>query len=261
MKVDCLILGINELQRLEWLDQSLEFLDAQKFPFNKKVVSIYGHGHHQIPLSLRSKLESKNWIIMLTSLPRSETMINCLQNLDSDYIFYNEDDVLVRMPDPDIVNGLLNASCDGRDCGMLSLNYGGSDHDFPRGKFGDLLDIDRNILLKTDKYVAFRRDEAKKSAWFCELPAVFFRRAVLKAILLPNQGNGGLEIHMTDQYFAQGLDKQFFKVSLCRPNVFDVIEFYKHDFNMEMFETAKFMRILDSNQGDAKFDLSKIPEL
>jgi hypothetical protein len=261
-------MGTCQPERLEWLKYSVSFLDAQSFPFSKKHLIIDQFSGLTFPADMRADFESSGWNIIPYSVGggrdgfgRAICMIDALKKIDSDFIFYNEDDILARMPRIDDVLSILDRLDGERRCGMLSMNIGGSDHDFPNKKFGDLLEIQNNALLTSKDYVAFKRLEHCASRWFVEFPGLFARRDMLLSILEPTFGNGGLEIHMTEKYFRSGFDKKFFKVSICKPNVFEVVDFYKSQFNPEKFESAKMIRLLDRNQGDALFNLNDIPEI
>lgn len=257
--ISAMILGTAD--RLKWLEQSLDFMDHQGFPFQQKLVSIYAKTIETVPEWLKPKLELAGWTVVFTDQNRAQAMIDALTQIQTQWVFYNEDDVLVRLPQPEHVKQVLEGWIGDRCCGMLSMNLGGSDHDFPRQKFGDLLDVKQNLQVEFEKYLCFLRDETKRSKWFFEFPALFVRSEILRMVLRPEFGNGGLEIDLTKQYFDLRLDEDFYKASICKKNIYEVIEWYKTNFSMEKFETAKMIRLLDPNQGDAKFKLEDLGEL
>lgn len=259
-------MGTCQPERLEWLNQSINFLDSQKFEFNTKYLVIDQFSGFSLPDNLRADFERAGWAILLYSVGggrdgfgRAQCMMDALTKVKSEFIFYNEDDILARMPKKDDVLAILNRIDNGRQCGMLSMNIGGSDHFFPKKKFGDLLEVENNILLDAPEYIIFRRLEKCASQWFVEFPGLFIRKDMLLSILEPEFGNGGLEIHMTNKYFKLGIDKAMFKASVCKKNIGEVINFYKTQYNLEKFESAKMIKLLDKNQGDVQFNLDEIP--
>lgn len=260
--IDCMIMGTCDPKRLRWLEQSLEFMDAQHFPFKTKHLVIDQLDDRKFPKDLYDKLLNRGWKIHTFSFKsRAICMARVCEQISSQVVFYNEDDVLVKLPSFDHVQRVFGKDLDGRHCGMLSMTLGGSNHDFPNQKFGDLKDIKKNVFFEFKEYLVFQRDEAKRSLWFVEFPGLFINTELLKEIVKDDFGNGGLEIHMTNRYFDLQKDRQFYKASLCKKNVYDVIKWYETNFSYEMLETAKWIRILDENQGNAKFDLEKLPEL
>lgn len=266
--ISAFIMGTCDPQRLKWLKLSIDCLDSQSFPFSKKILVIDQFGGLTLPKQERDYFEQNGWNVLVYSegggrdgFGRAICMLKALEHVDTEFIFYNEDDILVRMPDHVDVNSVLSRTIADKSCGMLSMNIGGSTHDFPRKKFGDLLNIQKNIILQNNKYICFLREEECASDWFVEFPALFVRKDILTQTIENTYGNGGLEIHITKKYFKLGLQNKHFKASLCKNNVFDVIDFYKHSFNYEMFETAKLTKLMDKNQGDISFNLSKIPEI
>jgi hypothetical protein len=266
INIDAFIMGTCQQDRLVWLDKSVGFLDSQHFPFTNKYLILDQFDGHVLNQDLEERFKLAGWTVLKYSIGggrdgtgRAQCMIRALEQVASDVIFYNEDDILVRMPDFNDIQKLLTTTINTRECGMISLNIGGSDHDFPNKKFGDLDNIKDRVVLNNSKYLSFIRDEARASRWFVEFPGLFIQKSLLSNILKPSFGNGGIEIHLTEEYFRQQMHERYFKCSVCKTNIYSVIDFYRNNFNLEMFETAKLIRLLDSNQGDVNFLLDNIP--
>ena len=54
-------MGISPPQRLAWLKQTIDHMDAQLFPFEKKIVSIDQIRGHGVPSVLVRYFENKGW--------------------------------------------------------------------------------------------------------------------------------------------------------------------------------------------------------
>lgn len=248
-------------ERLEWLRQSLEFLDEQDFPFIQKLVSIDQVAGNPFDGELEEALSSRGWeVVRSVGHTRGQCLRSMLDKVDSDVVFYNEDDILARMPKyADLCEAWSIKDPNGRDCGMISMALGGSKHDDSKQQFGDLADIKDNLVLEKEDYLFFRRLDEKRDDYFFEFPGLFVRTDIFKSCA------GGrylrsIEYDLTKEYFQQGINVRYYKASICKHSVFDVLEFYTYSYYYkELMETAKLIRLLDENQGGIKWDLSKIP--
>jgi len=255
-------MGTTKPQRLAWLAESLKYLDNQDFPFHEKIISIDKIGNNQLDSKIEGELQLRGWkIIKHTFADRGKCMRDALAQISSDFIFYNEDDILVKMPKYNDVHEAFDIrDLNGRTCGLLSFSLGGTKHDDGKKNFGDLADIKENILLEKEDYLVFKRLEEKKDDYFFEFPALFARKDIFVSCANFAPLNS-MEYDLTKAYFNQNFDSKYYKATICKHSIFDVLETYKHTYYRELKETAKLTRLLDENQGGIYWDLKKIPML
>src|SRR3989338_2636806 len=97
--VTAFILGICPPQRLQWLTQTVDYMDQQYFPFVKKIIAVDEYKGYTMPAELKKHFEANGWIVLVdTHMSRTKSMDHAFSLIDSEYIFYNEDDVQVTLP-------------------------------------------------------------------------------------------------------------------------------------------------------------------
>jgi hypothetical protein len=170
--------------------------------------------------------------------------------IDADYIFYIEDDIeLVHVPQ-DIYELLTIKDDKGRSCGLLSMNLGGSSLRYPYS-FGDLPKLSQLLLSETPEYLMFLRKESLRNDFFFEFPCVFMNKELLKELLEREFTQGQIEMVLT--YYYTYYMPRFYKASLCRPTLHDIVDKLNNYVPIENFdsklEEVKFYNILDPNQG------------
>lgn len=260
MKYACLIMGTTAPARLKWLEQSLDFLDQQSWPFDEKLLVLDNIGDGFASADLIHSLRDRGWkILEKQAKSKAKCLQEALATLTSDIVFYNEDDILVRMPSFVVIEALFRSNSPNRVIGMASLNLGGSITDFRNKVFGDLEDIGEREVYSEEGLMVFRREEWQRNLWFFEFPGLFIRRELFSQCIEPDTINHQVEIALTKKWFDLGLDKSYIKVSIAKSNLPSVIDQLRQQFDNELLETTKFIRMMDENQGDAKFDLARIP--
>ncbi len=252
--VTALILGICPPQRLKWLKETVDYLDKQKFPFIKKIIAVDEFRGDKMPLSLKKYFESKKWIVLVDShMSRIKSMDNAFSIIDSEYIFYNEDDVQVEMPRiNDLTKIFKKIATEGRPCGMISLALGGTTNHFPANQYGDLDRVKDNILLTNKDCLVFRRLEKKRNDWFFEFPALFIRTELFKLChRIAKEKFPGLQIEkgLTKAWFNAKLEKKYYKCSLCRKDILNIVG----DNPLKIFRKSRFITELDPKQGSNPF--------
>lgn len=169
-EITALILGICPLERLQWLRRSVDYLDSQNFPFVKKILAIDEFNGHKFPLEMKDYFESKGWIVLVDShKSRVASMDHAFSLIDSEYVFYHEDDVLATLPNIIDLMIVFSTTVSKRKCGMISMTLGGTQFD-PYSDIGDLKKMNENTLIQNDKYRIFVRLESYANAWFFEFP-------------------------------------------------------------------------------------------
>ena len=99
MDITAYIMGISPPQRLLWLKNTIDYMDSQQFPFKKKIVSIDQVGGDTVQSDLVEYFESKGWVVLIDNhQSRVLSMNRAFEMIDTDLIFYNEDDVMAKLP-------------------------------------------------------------------------------------------------------------------------------------------------------------------
>lgn len=248
------IMGICNPQRIKYLKKSLSYLDGQKFPFKQKILAIDEFGGYIFPHYLKKQLEKRRWTVLIDShRSRAKSMDHAFSTIKSDYIFYNEDDVSAFLPKiSDLKNIFDNTVIEGRKCGMISLTLGGSKSHFPANQYGDLDKVAKNIILRNKSYLAFRRLEKERNDFFFEFPALFIKTDLFRLChQTAKKKYSGLQVEMglTKAWFDQKLDKKYFKCSLCKDEILNVVS----DNPLKVFNHSRLITLLDPNQGSSPF--------
>jgi PleD family two-component response regulator len=107
--ITAFIMGTCRPQRLAWLEQTMDYLDSQNFPFVKKILAIDEFDGFTFPKRLDDKFADRGWIIIIDShKSRVKSMDHAFELIDSEYVFYNEEDVMATMPIPDDLEYIFN---------------------------------------------------------------------------------------------------------------------------------------------------------
>lgn len=225
MEITAFLMGTAHPHRLSWLKENIDYLDSQNFPFAKKLLSIDQFNGHYIQESDVKLFESKGWIVLVDSYgSRVASLSRALDNINTEFIFYNEDDVLSTMPKIDDLEKVFNTVVNGRMCGMISMTLGGIKFDASSKFIGDLKHINENVILSADEYDIFLRMEEYRNDVFFEFPGLFIRTEIFKrshqeALVI----RGWIETALTSGYFSNGFDKIYYKASVCKKNALDIL--------------------------------------
>jgi hypothetical protein len=208
-----------------------------------------------MPADLKEYFESMNWIVLVDShRSRTKTMDNAFSIIDSEYIFYNEDDVLSKMPDIlDISEIFATIIDDGRRCGMISLTLGGTQFDPNRTDdghqfIGDLKYMNDNTMIKNSEYRIFKRMEEYANAWFFEFPGLFIKTDLFKKCHKVAKTMGGqIEQALTKAYINEGFVNKYYKCSIAKLNSLELLKINSMCVNHD----CRLLTNLDSNQGNS----------
>lgn len=219
------IMGIAHPQRLEWLKLNIDLMDQQMFPFSKKIISIDQFDGYTVPKELVDYFENKGWVVLLDShRSRILSMDRAFNEIDSDYIFYNEDDVLVTFPKMEDLYDVFNTKINNRTCGMISMTLGGTQYDSPSGNIGDLKFMEENCILKSEDYMIFRRLEEFRNPWFFEFPGLWVKTNLFKNCHNTSKSIGGqIEQGLTLAYEKLGFIETYYKCSIAKKDSIDIL--------------------------------------
>ena len=183
MKITAFIMGIAHPDRRRWLLETITHMDQQNFPFTKKIVSIDQFDGHTVYFSTIKSLEDSGWVVLIDNFKsRIASMDRAFNLFDTEYVFYNEDDVKANLPKIEDLEFTFNHEIDGRKCGMISMTLGGTQFDSASNFIGDLKFMEDNKIMGNDEYLIFRRMEEFRNDWFFEFPGLFIKQTYLKLV-------------------------------------------------------------------------------
>ena len=148
MKITAFIMGIAHPDRMRWLLETITHMDQQNFPFAKKIVSIDQFDGHTVDFSTIKSLEYNGWVVLIDNFKsRIASMDRAFNLFDTEYVFYNEDDVKANLPKIEDLEFTFNHEIDGRKCGMISMTLGGTQFDSASNFIGDLKFMEDNKIM------------------------------------------------------------------------------------------------------------------
>jgi len=249
--VTAYIMGIAHPQRLEWLKTNIDHLEKQNFPFVKKIISIDQFNGHVVPTDLVKYFEDYGWVVLLDShKSRVASMDRAFNMIDTEFIFYNEDDVLSDLPKIEDLTKTFNTDINGRSCGMISMTLGGTQYDAPSGNIGDLRYMTQNIIIDSNGYIIFRRLEEYKNSWFFEFPGLWIRTSLFKDCHNKAKGLGGqIEQSLTSSYVSNGFINNFYKASICKKDSLNILL----NDGSKVNSHCRLLINLDPSQGNSPF--------
>ena len=249
MDVTAYIMGISPPQRLLWLKNTIDYLDSQEFPFKKKIVSIDEINNHKVQKDLIKYFEDKGWDVLIDShKSRILSMDRAFKLIDTELMFYNEDDVMAKMPKYEDVKNVFENRINGRECGMLSMTLGGTQYDAASGNIGDLKHMEENTILVNEEYRIFRRMEEFKNPWFFEFPGLFVKTDLFKDCHNKTKGrNMQIEQGLTMSYLMSQYDKKYFKASVAKKNALHTLL----EDGAKVNSHCRLLTNLDPDQGNS----------
>jgi hypothetical protein len=260
MDITCIVL--STAKRLEWLNKSIESIDSLDFKFDEKIISIDEFDGFTISDTDVKRYSDNGWIVDKVSIKNKHKALKQAVDLSkSDYIFYTEDDIIINKIPSDI-REILSIEKEGKYCGVLSMNLGGSKLDYPR-HLGDMPYWLENIIYEKNNLISFIRLETEASKWFIEFPSVFFNKELI-ANLLNNTTiqNNVIEETLTSNFFHNSYNNKYYKASICYDKIKDIITLLSNNnevyFWNEKLESVKLYKLLDQNQGGANINLNEI---
>lgn len=255
--IGCLILATCHPSKLRWVQQ-VEQSIAENDIFDEKILAVDEFNNLIFPIRIKKYFEDKGWKVLVDRhKSRTKSMLHGIDEMKSNYIFYSEDDVLIDIPDKQLILNTLNHNIENRECGMLSLNLGGTKSTVANmggslsnigSKNGDLDYAKENILFQNDESFSFQRLESMRNPWFYEFPGLFMPKELMKETIEKSKEQfKGMQIEMalTQAWFHYGFDKKYFKASIAKNNFFDVLS--KNP--LDVSEICRHLRNLDKTQG------------
>lgn len=242
--VTAFIMGIAHPSRMRWLIQSINRLDEQNFPFRKKIVSIDQFGGNIVNPNDINILKDNGWTVLLDShKSRVLSMDRAFKEIETEYTFYNEDDILITLPNFDDLVKTFNTKIEDKACSMISMNFGGM-HSNPNTKMPlDWEYIEKNAIVISENYFITKRMSEFASAYFFEFPALWiktdiFRRSHNMAKRYSNQ----VEESLTKAYKELGFYNTYYKASIIKKECLKTTDYTK-------IIDCLYIELLDPQQG------------
>lgn len=255
--IGCLILATCHPSKMRWVQQ-VEKSIANNDIFDEKILAVDEFNNLIFPSRIKNYFENNGWKVLVDRhKSRTKSMLHGIDEMSSEYIFYSEDDVLIDIPDKQLIINTLNHKIDNRECGMLSLNLGGTKSTISNmggslsnigSKNGDLDFAKENILFQNDKSFSFKRLESMSNPWFYEFPGLFMPKELMKETIEKSKEQfKGMQIEMalTQAWFHYGFDKKYFKASISKNNLSDVLL----SNPLEVSNLCRHLENLDKTQG------------
>ena len=213
--IGCLILATCHASKVRWVQQ-VEKSISENDIFDEKVLAVDEFNNLIFPSRVKKYFEEKGWKVIIDNhKSRTKSMLHGLAELSTDFVFYSEDDVLIDLPPKQFILDNLNHKIGDLECGMLSLNLGGTTSTISNmggstsnygTKNGDLDFARENMLYQNDTSFSFRRME--------------------ETINKSKEEFKGMQIEMalTSAWFHYNFDKKYFKASIAKNNLFEYLE-------------------------------------
>lgn len=251
MKITAYIMGIAHPDRMTWLLETINHMDEQNFPFAKKIVSIDQFDGHTVDFQTIKFLEDNGWVVLIDNYKSRIASMNRAFNLfDTEYVFYNEDDVKANLPKIEDLEFVFNHEVGDRKCGMISMTLGGTQFDSASNFIGDLKFMEDNKIIGNDEYLIFRRMEEFKNDWFFEFPGLFIRTDLFKTCHEKAKGSRKqIEQSLTDSYFNNWFDKTYYKSSIAKNGALKTLLSEPVKVNSH----CRLLENLDPHQGNGYF--------
>lgn len=235
-------------KRLKYLEDCINSLEPNYF--DQKILSIDEFGNHKFPNELKEKYENLGWELVIDNhQSKLGSLINSLDKVTSDFVFYQEDDIIVNLPDKNFILNQLDTTYTNRQCGWISLNLGGAQTDLKNRVYADLIRCEDNKILSTEEYFSFLREEEVKNDWFFEFPSIFIDKNIFQKNLsiMKNLGlydNYSVEQNLTKIWFQSNMDKQYYKCCVAKNNLKEVLL----NTPDSVMQFSSFIITLDPNQ-------------
>jgi hypothetical protein len=228
MNITAVLTTLCNIKRIEWMLRSVLALEGCKFKFSRKLLFVAESGGETLPDNAIEALKSNGWEIFTDQYRnRPKTFTDILSAVDTEWIFYNEEDIIIEdMPSNLLLDRLELTPIDGRMLGQLSMTAGGSTFNCGGGDMGDFHNIEATVLDTNDDKVVILRDEAKRSNFFVNFPCLFIRKDILQQChnyAIDHCHSISIEEALSKAYFDLGLDKSFYKASVLRSNFLDLV--------------------------------------
>lgn len=273
MNIDCVLIATNLKNRFEKLKTCSQHLD--KFNFKNKNLSV--DCFNQDSIDDFSDFERRGWKILKHERKGIfGNMVEGVSGLNSDWIFYCEDDVAVeQIPSSDDMKMIEGLKSKGRSVGYISLMFGGMEEGRNIKEMHEYLRSSSSYKKTKNNSQIFLRQEKFKNDFFITFPVALFKRDVLIQLIdyinLYKKGiqveeafsQAWMEVNMPEKYCTLSYVKDFDpkKVKLIRIDnitesfrsaLGDQVEMFleNRSFIYTMFKSHIFVKTLEQDWND-----------
>ena len=249
INVTAYVSGIAHPQRMEWLRKTIDHMDSQEFPFRRKILTIDQFDGHTVKTEELTHFISRGWRIFLDShKSRVKSFDRAFSEIETEYIFYNEDDVMANLPDIKDLSEVFNNVITTKQCGMISMTLGGTKYDAATMFIGDLKFMEENVILESEDYIIFRRLEEFENDYFFEFPGLWARTDLFKDCHTRAKGiNGQIEQALTTSYKNGGCKDKYYKCSIAKKGSLKILL----DDPSKVNSHCRLLKNLDPDQGNS----------
>jgi hypothetical protein len=265
MKPDVMLLAICHPDKLKMLEEVIPSYNNISHMFGEKFLMVDEFSGMSFPDELLDRFTNMGWTVKkVQNHSRTKTMLECLEYIKSDWVFYSEDDIVIDLyPEFDFDKIKFEMHDDGyygpRALGMLSLSFGGTIHDLAKGDLGDLEHYKKNTVYRDGKSVCFARIDQMRDSWFFEFPTIFIRKEILQTCLEHAHAfYSGLQIEMSltkawfgteiESRFEKNIPLMYYKASILRSEIDDI-----PGDPMRLIDDSRFFKIIDPTQGRSNY--------
>lgn len=219
------ITGIAHPHRMEWLRATIDYMDSQNFPFKKKIISIDQFNGNKVKDEDVEYFAQSGWTVLIDSHhSRKSSFDRAFKEIDTNFLFYNEDDVQATLPKIEDLNIALFKEVDDKLPSMISMTLGGTKFDPETKDIGDLKFMEENVILESDDYIIFRRLEDYANSYFFEFPGLWIRTQIFKDCHEAAKTIGGqIETGLTQAYWNNKYKEKFYKASIAKKGSLQIL--------------------------------------
>ena len=243
------IVLLTTAKRTQWLEESIASIDRNYF--DQKILSVDEFDGYIFPDHLKEKYIKEGWKVVVDNhKSKLSSLINAVSLVTSDYVFYQEDDIVANLPDKNYIEDLLDLKVLDRYCGIISLNLGGAITELKDRIYGDLIECEERKILQGEYYYSFIRCESRRNAWFFEFPSFFIRTDhFLQSLIYVRAqnwtANHEIEQNLTKSWFNNGMYLKYYKCCITKNNLKTVLI----ESPTKMMDLCGMIKILDPHQG------------
>ena len=228
----CFVIGTTLANRQNSMINTLKSIDNQNFPFKIKILSIddFGEG---LSKEVQHYTENNGWRLILDKRGGMvQNQIRALKYIDSDWVFYCEDDVVVeKIPTLQKIETFLTNK---PKTGIISFTGGGYDVYKPENYDKIISNLKNEIIEIDENEIMWFRDSLLANEWFFEFPTMLVRTNIIKNCIdnsLKEFKNLQIEQSYTKSYFKLKFNEQYEKYSWSR----DFRPYIKKNENINIF--------------------------
>lgn len=214
-----ILLGCTASGRLNSLAKTIESIENLAIPFKQKIITIDEIGKNLLPKFWADNYEKRGWIVTVS--PKKgmvENLTNALGLVNQQWVFYAEDDVIIKkLPTKEQFARMVGIRDERRKPGLIAYTYVG--YQFKRITYERLQASVSNPkqFRQLDDYLFWIRDDSMNYGYHVEFPVTFFDVDVMRSCIAyarKHYKNTFIESALTASWFALNIHAQYYKATL-----------------------------------------------